>query len=84
MTDVVLISCLWVLAGTITALLPMRYQYVPGTVLLLAAPVLIVWLAADYGWWVGLIGLFALLSMFRRPLVYYYRVFRGLEVDAPE
>ena len=81
MTDVVLISCLWVLAGTITAFLPMKYQYLPGTILLLIAPVLIIWLAIDYGWWFGVVGLFAFVSMFRRPLVYYIRVLRGMDVS---
>lgn len=81
MTDVVLLSCLWVLAGTITAVLPMKYQYLPGTILLLIAPVLIIWLAIDYGWWLGVVGLFAFVSMFRRPLVYYIRVLRGMDVS---
>ncbi len=84
MTDSVLIGCLWVLAGTITALLPMKYQYLPGSILLLLSPVLIIWLAIDYGRWVGIIGAFALLSMFRKPIRYYYRRFRGQETELPE
>ena len=35
------VSVFWVFASVVTALLPMRYQYVPGVALLLAAPVLI-------------------------------------------
>ena len=81
MTDSVLIGCLWVLAGTITAFLPMKYQNVPGTFLLLMAPVLIIWLGFDYGWWVAAIGVLALLSMFRQPLTYYYRLLRGQAVE---
>ena len=49
----VLIGALWVLAATITAFLPMRLQMVPGIALLVAAPVLIVWLGFDFGWLVG-------------------------------
>ena len=43
-------ACLWVLAATVVALLPMRRQYGPGFALLGLAPVLIVWLSLTYGW----------------------------------
>ena len=65
-----LIGALWVLASAIVAMLPMRYQYAPGICLLIAAPILIIWIGAVHGWVFGAIGLFALLSMFRHPLVY--------------
>ncbi len=41
------LSCLWVIAGVGVAMLPMRYQYVPGAALLLAAPVLIYLIGQD-------------------------------------
>lgn len=63
-------GCLWVLAATIVALLPIRWQFAPGLVLLILAPVLIVWLALAYGLWMGAAALVAFLSMFRRPLIY--------------
>jgi len=63
-------ACLWVLAATIVALLPMRRQFAPGLVLLILAPVLMVWLSFAYGLWAGAVGLVAFLSMFRRPLIY--------------
>ena len=67
------VACLWVLAATGVAFLPMRYQYVPGLALLIAAPIVLVWIASEYGALVaGLAGL-AVLSMFRRPLVYLAR-----------
>ncbi|TNC73812.1 DUF2484 family protein [Rubellimicrobium roseum] len=68
MSASVLASCLWVLAATATAMLPMRHQMVPGLALLVSAPVLMVWLALSVGWWMGVLGLLAFLSMFRRPL----------------
>ncbi len=77
MTLSLIICCLWVLASAVVALLPMKHQYKPGFTLLLAAPLLIIWIGYDYGWWVGLIGLFAFGSMFRNPLIYFYRRFRG-------
>ena len=71
MSTVLIASILWVFAGTITALLPMRHQFVIGVPLLLSAPVLIVALTVEYGWWLFLLSLFAFLSMFRRPLRYF-------------
>lgn len=79
-----IIACLWVLASAITAMLPMQRQYAPGVALLIAAPVLIVWLAYDYGWWFGVIGLFAFVSMFRNPLKYFLAKARGQEPALPD
>jgi hypothetical protein len=62
---------LWVLAATATALLPMRRQMVPGLALLVVAPVLLVWIALVHGWLWAAFGLFAFVSMFRRPLRYF-------------
>jgi hypothetical protein len=67
-----------VIAGAVTALLPMRAQMVPGMILILSAPVLLVWIGVTHGWlWVA-VGLFAFLSMFRRPLNYFARKALGL------
>lgn len=63
-----ILACLWVVAGAAVAMLPMRLQYLPGGLLLLAAPFLIVWIGIEYGWLWVLVAVFALLSMFRRPL----------------
>lgn len=69
MTPLVL-GALWVLAATATAFLPMRRQRGPGLALLLAAPVLLVWIGVAHGWlWVAF-GVFAFVSMFRKPLRY--------------
>ena len=35
--NALILGCIWVLAATGVAMLPMRYQYVPGLALLLAA-----------------------------------------------
>jgi len=66
----------WVLAATATAVLPMRAQMVPGLALLVAAPMLLIWIGMVHGWlWAGF-GLFAFVSMFRRPLRFFaVRVF---------
>ncbi|WP_342076200.1 DUF2484 family protein [Yoonia sp. SS1-5] len=79
----IIIGCLWVLAATVVALLPMRRQYVPGVSLLVLAPPLIVWVGYDHGWIYAVLGLLAFLSMFRKPLAYFYRRARGETPDIP-
>lgn len=77
------LGCLWVMAAAIVALLPMRRQYVPGVALLIAAPVLLGWIAYEHGAWIFAFGLFAFLSMFRNPLVYFWRRARGERPEVP-
>ncbi len=84
MTPSLFIGCIWVLLAFITALLPMRRQYVPGVALLLLAPVLIIWIGVDFGWIVGVIALAAFVSMFRNPLKYIYARLRGENPEIPK
>ncbi|WP_171209795.1 MULTISPECIES: DUF2484 family protein [unclassified Ruegeria] len=77
----VVFAALWVISATVVALLPMRMQFPPGVLLLICAPVLIVWLGYDYGVIVGLLALAGFLSMFRYPLRYYWRKWTGHEVS---
>ena len=79
-----ILACLWVLAATVVAMLPMRRQYIPGVALLVAAPVLVIWLGFDFGWWLSVVALLAFGSMFRNPLRYFYRRARGQEPKLPE
>ena len=65
-----ILGCLWVVAAAIVAMLPMRLQYAPGFALLLLAPALIIWIGIDYGWPWAALGLFAFVSMFRKPLFF--------------
>jgi len=69
-------GCAWVLAAAATAMLPMRRQMAPGLALLLAAPVLILWIGASVGWIAAALGLAAVLSMFRRPLLHWAGLLR--------
>ena len=66
------LACIWVLASTVVAMLPMRFQYAPGVLLLIAAPVLLVWIGMDHGWWIAGLGLAGFVSMFRNPLRYFW------------
>lgn len=61
-------ACLWALAASAVAFLPLRSQYAPGLALLLAAPLLIGWLVVETGWIAGALVVAAFVSMFRRPL----------------
>ena len=78
-----ILGCLWVLAAAIVALLPMPRQYVPGVTLLLMAPVLLGWIAWVHGGVVVAFGVFAFLSMFRNPLIYFWRRARGERPEIP-
>ena len=66
-------ASLWVIAGTFVAFLPMRLQFSPGFLLLLAGPCLLLWIGVEHGTWLALAGLMAFVSMFRRPLGYFAR-----------
>lgn len=79
-----ILSALWVLAATAVAFLPMRRQYVPGVGLLILVPALILWLGYDHGWGWSVAAFLAFLSMFRNPLRYFWRKWRGLETKVPE
>lgn len=83
MATSLILGCLWVVASAITAFLPMRRQMVPGVALLLAAPVLMGFIAKDYGVWVLVPTLLAFASMFRNPLIYFARRAMGLPVNLP-
>lgn len=78
-----ILGSLWVLAATVTAFLPMRWQYPPGIALLIWAPVLIGWIGYDFGWFVAFLALAASLSMFRNPLRYFYARARGEKPELP-
>ena len=77
MSLALILGCLWVLASAITAMLPYRMQFPPGIALLVLSVPLLVFIGISHGWlWVGL-GLFALGSMFRNPLIYFAKRLTG-------
>ena len=75
----VIAAVVWVFAATGVAMLPMRRQFPPGLLLLIAAPLLIIWLGFDFGWIASAGALAAFVSMFRNPIRFYWRKWRGLE-----
>ena len=68
-----ILACLWVLAAAIVSMLPMRFQYLPGVTLLVLAVPLTVFVAIEVGVLWVLVVVFAVLSMFRRPLYFIAR-----------
>ena len=78
------ISVLWVFASAGVAMLPMRQQYVPGVALLVFAPVLIVLIGIQVGWFMALLAIAAFVSMFRNPLVYLAAKLRGQNPPVPQ
>ena len=84
MSSVGILAILWVLASTVVALLPMRLQYLPGGFLLFTAPMLIVAIGVQHGWAWMIPAVLAFLSMYRNPLRYFWRKWRGLPVEDPE
>ncbi|MFK7746495.1 MAG: DUF2484 family protein [Roseobacter sp.] len=82
---ILLWSCvLWVLASSVVAMLPMRHQYVPGVMLLVAAPFLIGWIVVSLSWWAALAALAAFVSMYRNPLKYFLARAKGQRPELPK
>lgn len=84
MSNVLIAACIWVFAAVVVAMLPIRRQYVPGLMLLVAAPVLIVWIFIAHGMWFGIAALLGFLSMFRNPLRYLWARARGQAPELPK
>jgi len=80
----IILGCLWVLAATIVSLLPMRHQYWPGLTLFITAPILIIWIGYDHGWLWSFIAVAGFVSMFRHPLIYFYKRARGEQPEIPK
>lgn len=83
MSAAMVAACLWVVGATLVAFMPMRRQFAPGIVLLIAAPGVIVWIGFVHGAWVAVLGAAAFVSMFRNPLRYFWRRARGDAVRLP-
>lgn len=78
------VCVLWVFGSALVALLPMRTQYVPGVALLLAAPMLIMWIGMDVAWWAALLAALAFMSMYRNPLRYFWARLTGQRPELPK
>ena len=62
------LAAVWVIAAALVAMLPMRWQYAPGLILLILTVPLLGMIGREVGWlWVAAV-LAAVVSMYRRPL----------------
>lgn len=77
-------GCLWILCAAILAMLPMKRQMLPGLILLIVAPFLLVWIGWVHGWVWVLVGTFAIVSMFRNPLICFLRRALGRPASLPK
>ena len=84
MTLSVVIAIFWAIASTIVAFLPMRRQYLPGGILLFSAPLVILFIGYQHGWLLILPAILAFVSMYRNPLRYFWRKWRGQPTETPE
>jgi hypothetical protein len=78
-----LLCIIWVFASAAVAMMPLRRQYVPGLILLLIAPILVVLVFLQVGWVPGVLTLLAFISMFRNPLRYLVARLRGQDPEIP-
>ena len=84
MSASVILGVIWVFASTVVAFLPMRHQMIPGGALFFSAPVLVLFIGYQHGWVWIVPCLLAFLSMYRNPLRYFWRKWRGLEIETHE
>ena len=83
MSTSIILGCLYVLAATVTAMLPMKRQYIPGVALLITAPLLLIYIGSQHGFIVVGLCLLAFLSMMRNPLRYLWAKLRGQNPELP-
>ncbi|OJI95644.1 uncharacterized protein DUF2484 [Planktotalea frisia] len=77
-------GAVYVLCAAVVAMLPIRRQYWPAGIMLLAAPLLLAFIGYQHGWFWFVLGMLAFLSMFRNPLRYLWKKSRGEHVELPE
>lgn len=71
------LTCIWVIASAVVAMLPMRFQWPLGFPLLVASIPLLIYVGYSHGWIWTLVVLAAVVSMFRNPLRYFARRLSG-------
>jgi membrane protein DedA with SNARE-associated domain len=74
---------IWVFLSATVATLPLRMQFIPGAILLVAGPVLIVVIGFEVGFVFSVIALAAYVSMFRNPLLFLLAKLRGRKTEVP-
>lgn len=84
MTPSLIALCLWALAATATAFLPIRKQIIPGTILGLGGLAILAWVGAQNGWVWTIVGLLAFISLFRNGFKVIPMLIRGEKIEIPD
>ena len=84
MTPSLIAACLWVVAATALAFLPIRRQILPGSLLGLAGLGLIVWIGYENGWIWSVVALLAFASLFRNGFKAIPALLRGEKPEIPD
>ncbi|EAQ12001.1 uncharacterized protein DUF2484 [Maritimibacter alkaliphilus HTCC2654] len=84
MTVSLIAGCLWVLAASLIAFLPIRQQIIPGTILGLSAFALLGWIGYQNGWIWTAVGIFAFVSLFRNGFKAIPAMMRGEKLEIPD
>lgn len=81
MSLALILACVWVVASSIVAMMPMRFHWRFGLPLLLLSVPMVIFVGYTHGWiWTAVIIL-AVGSMYRNPLRYFVNRFRARWVD---
>ncbi|MDG1102200.1 MAG: DUF2484 family protein [Ascidiaceihabitans sp.] len=81
---ILLWACIvWVFTSAAFAMLPIRYQYVPAVILLIAAPILILLIGVQVSAWIAIAAIVGSISMFRNPLRYLWAKICGQNLQRP-
>ena len=64
-------------------MLPIRLQYIPAVILLIAAPILVIMIAIKLSPWIAIAAVVAFVSMFRNPLRFIWAKLRGQNPQLP-
>ena len=64
-------------------MLPIHRQYTLGIILLIAAPILIIWIGIAVSPWIAIAAIVAFVSMFRNPLRFIVAKLRGQNPKLP-
>ena len=84
MTPLFWIALTWVLITIVVARLPLHQRFIPGALLMLCAVPILLSICLQVGWFMALLSIAAILSLFPYPLRLVLALYRGeqVQVDA--
>lgn len=84
MTPLFWMALTWVLVTIVVARLPLHQRFVPGALLLLTAIPILILICLQVGWFMALLSLVAIASLFPHPVRLAQALYRGehVQIDA--